>query len=449
MCGLVTVITKNKTGVNNIDVKMFTELLFADTLRGSHGTGVMFDTKQDGVQVLKAPIPAPRFIESNDYVDLMAFMYKESTFAVGHNRWATKGSHIYQNTHPFKEGAVTLVHNGTLLTHRHFANVEVDSHAICHAINNMGADAAIEQLDGAFALIWHDSRNSTLNFVRNKERPLCFIETTYSWIICSEEKLGLWIASRNNQKVVESYELEEGYLNSFNLLDRTWDSRQVKLRPKYIAPLVQSSLLGTGYNYKDDDWDTKWKLEDKTKTPEKPVEGKVISMNIHRKTKDKKQSLFGELVSFLPMAVKAHGRAYYLEGYMQEGYGRDSEEVEVRYFNDNKDMLFKLIGDEYLCGVKLNEVRNPKTKERYYTLDRISTGVYTKDAKFLSAEEVLEIGCTCDSCMGHINKSILELSKTLVIDNTVPNAKQKYRVHCPDCAAFFDSANKTSNNGAH
>ena len=45
-----------------------------------------------------------------------------------------------QNAHPFVENNIILVHNGVVYNHKKHEDTEVDSHAIVHMINNMGAN---------------------------------------------------------------------------------------------------------------------------------------------------------------------------------------------------------------------------------------------------------------------------------------------------------------------
>lgn len=191
MCGIVGVIAKGAKGLYPVDVKIFEQMLFADQLRGIDGTGVFYDTVKDGVLHSKLPITGTEFLNHKDYPKLAADINRESSFVIGHNRAATKGSLTKENTHPFKEGGITLVHNGTLWTHKHLKDVEVDSHAITHSIADAGLDETLDKLHGAYTLVWHDDGNSTLNIIRNNQRPLAIIETKYAFYICSEK---VWVS---------------------------------------------------------------------------------------------------------------------------------------------------------------------------------------------------------------------------------------------------------------
>jgi glucosamine 6-phosphate synthetase-like amidotransferase/phosphosugar isomerase protein len=145
-------------------------------------------------------------------------LFSQSNFAVGHNRSATKGKINAECTHPFRENHITLVHNGTLTSHKELhPNYEVDSRAICHNIAQEGYEETLKKLDGAFALIWFNSKEKTLNFCRNSQRPLYIIETTTSFVLVSELNLGLWILSRNNEHVIKSSPVEIEKVYSFSM----------------------------------------------------------------------------------------------------------------------------------------------------------------------------------------------------------------------------------------
>ena len=187
-----------------------------------------------------------------------------SNFYVGHNRWATKGaSDLDENAHPFKEGAVTLVHNGSLRgqwrlpDHEQFA---VDSNNIAHAINEIGIDETVSKLQGAFVLVWHDQRDQTLNFIRNDERPLYLAKlSTGTWFWASEKDMLLWILNRRKVKVtiVEQFELPSGVQISFDVSNNKF----VRLEDKthtFPSFFTQSNYSNTW----QEDYDHWWNRED-------------------------------------------------------------------------------------------------------------------------------------------------------------------------------------------
>ena len=188
MCGIVGYITQEGNGNGRIvREKFLKQAIIVDTLRGKDSTGVFFkphDHKAGNAGWLKALGTGFEFTHNEDY---RKFEREAYSIAVGHNRAATMGSVTTENAHPFQVGDITLVHNGTLRgTHSlpltmHKLGIKVDSHAIAHNLAEHDPEEIIPKLRGAFALVWHDGRDNTLNIIRNDERPLHLAE-------CADQK---------------------------------------------------------------------------------------------------------------------------------------------------------------------------------------------------------------------------------------------------------------------
>ncbi|UOF80617.1 hypothetical protein [Caudoviricetes sp.] len=240
MCGLIAIISKSTFGFLKKDVDMFTQLLYADRLRGQDGTGVFYNGKKgaSNVHTLRAPMPSSDFIATQEYANVMKQVFKESNFIVGHNRAATKGKINAACTHPFREKHITLVHNGTLETHIELSkDKEVDSQAICEHLSVHGAEETLKKINGAFALIWFNSKEGTLNFCRNIQRPLFIIETRNSFVLCSELELGQWICARNSEFIVSHKSIIPETLYSINIKDTSkLLERKVKYKSFFPAP---------------------------------------------------------------------------------------------------------------------------------------------------------------------------------------------------------------------
>lgn len=115
---------------------------------------------------------------------------------IGHNRSATVGKIVRKNAHPFEFDKVVGVHNGTLrnkwVLEKH-GDYDTDSEALYANINHYGVEAAIEKLDGAYTLVWYDKEDTTINFLRNKERPLYVVfSKDKKLVFWASEKWMLW-----------------------------------------------------------------------------------------------------------------------------------------------------------------------------------------------------------------------------------------------------------------
>lgn len=217
MCGIISIVKKGlkKTFTKN-EIDVFKQMLYADALRGWDATGVAAVKSGNNVQTTKQACTPQQFLWETSKTNL----YDNASIFIGHNRAATKGdAKNSANAHPFTEEHITLVHNGTLFSHRLLANVDVDSHAIAIALkqeNNI--KKVIEQLWGAYALVWYNKKEKRLYLIKNKERPLHVLETDELFVICSEVKLAEWILSRNNIDITKTYIIDP---NTLYYIDKT------------------------------------------------------------------------------------------------------------------------------------------------------------------------------------------------------------------------------------
>jgi hypothetical protein len=219
MCGIVGFVTSDKyQGHVKLKRDYVRQALIADTIRGPHATGIFYGVKNGGVGWAKECAPGHVFVESKNYEHIDTVL-PDCWFAVGHNRWATVGDNDkVENAHPFKEGPITLVHNGTLYgdgglkTTQKDLGVAVDSHAICHNLAVHPAVEVLEGITGAFALVWYDKRDNTINFARNASRQLWLYKTSSNMFFASEKMMLEWLLDRNNgtQKNVDATILPVG-----------------------------------------------------------------------------------------------------------------------------------------------------------------------------------------------------------------------------------------------
>lgn len=188
MCGHVGIAGK----LEFKDEATVKRLLIYDYFRGPDSTGLAVINKDgnEGKIVKIASHPLDLF----DMTKFKAVLsgYQSSVF-MGHNRAATKGVVNGINAHPFEFDHIIGAHNGTLsattfakLNHKLGEKYEVDSQAIFACIAKFGIAETVamfqESVEGkqcpdAWALVWFDLKENTLNFLRNKERPFWYAYT--------------------------------------------------------------------------------------------------------------------------------------------------------------------------------------------------------------------------------------------------------------------------------
>lgn len=202
MCGIVGVINKNpRRGFNHREAELFRTLLLLDTLRGKDSTGI-FGVDADGnVDIAKDTLTGSEFTKKKEYTDVERKMIRDGFALIGHNRAATRGNVVEKNAHPFwYKDEVVLVHNGTFTEdHKKHADVEVDSEALCHLIGQHSVDdvdTVFNKINAAYATVWYDVRDKSLNIVRNDQRPLHFYDLGNAFVISSEKSIMLFALAR-------------------------------------------------------------------------------------------------------------------------------------------------------------------------------------------------------------------------------------------------------------
>lgn len=196
------------------------DLLFLDTLRGKDSTGVATVTMGREIKTFKSLLPGHDFIEDTRFDQAIN---PGQCIWIGHNRAATVGKKSRLNAHPFISEDETMVgaHNGTITARwqcvDNHTQYDTDSEGVINMIRNRGWKDAIGKLTGAWALVVYDSRNHTLNFLRNKERPLFFaLFKEHDGIIwASEEWMIEAVCLRRNIEIGKIYYFGENTLYTF------------------------------------------------------------------------------------------------------------------------------------------------------------------------------------------------------------------------------------------
>ena len=259
-------VTSREVGFSAGEQKIFSQLLWANTLRGDDSTGVFGVNKHGNLEYLKNKGHAGDMMESKEYKDFDDSIFSDFHMVVGHNRKATRGFVTDENAHPFVEGTVALVHNGTLLNYSSLTKetVSVDSHAILHSIVERGYEDTLKEIQGAFTLAWYDTNDKTLRVIRNDQRPLFIASTIGAWYFASEKGMLEWILGREYIDISEMEECTTGTMYSFKLDDKKnmwFQPMDLYVPPKvvntpYMAPVKpdKTGEEGTSNTYQNTDF---------------------------------------------------------------------------------------------------------------------------------------------------------------------------------------------------
>lgn len=200
MCGIVGFINReaNLKAAEPL-TKWFKQALYCDALRGEHGTGILSVNDKGFYHMYKKALNAADFLELSKTKSVLR---DSSVFSVGHNRWATQGTHTDDNSHPFEHGNIVLFHNGTVSNHRSLnkPTFDVDSSAVSFMFSESDdIKKSIERIEGTYSLVWYDFLLETLNFARNEDRPMFFgyVKDSKSILFASEASMIRWLANRN------------------------------------------------------------------------------------------------------------------------------------------------------------------------------------------------------------------------------------------------------------
>lgn len=214
MCGIVGMAGE----LDGKTDKALKHMLIFDSVRGEDSTGIAAVARHSEEVVVVKQLGNPfELFEHRMYPRAIA--QRTNRVVIGHNRYATSGGVSRATAHPFEFDSLVGVHNGTL-HNKHVldnaADFKVDSENLYHHIEQNGLEAAIKIIRGAWALVWWDKYEKTLNFLRNKERTLYYtVSEQGNQLFWSSEALMMQAAlARNDIKHREISLFEEDMLYS-------------------------------------------------------------------------------------------------------------------------------------------------------------------------------------------------------------------------------------------
>lgn len=213
MCGHVGIAGKLEV----MDEATIKRLLIYDFFRGMDSTGLAALRNNGEVKLAKAAVNPIDFFDMKKFQDTLSGY--NSTVFIGHNRAATKGKVNNNNAHPFEYGHIVGAHNGTLdqsswkaLNELNGEETDVDSAAIFLAISKFGIEAVVPLLQGAWALVWFDTKDNTLNFLRNNQRPFWYSYTEdFKKVFWASEWPMIDAATKLSAQPYKLYTSDEGH----------------------------------------------------------------------------------------------------------------------------------------------------------------------------------------------------------------------------------------------
>jgi hypothetical protein len=221
MCGMTGIIARKPVGLNGREMDLMEQMLVINTLRGKDSLGVMTAFRDKEAMIIKHASGIPELLfRTTEWGKFRNRAIGNGRFVMGHNRAATRGTINNDNAHPFVENHIILMHNGTLPnsgSNLTTEKVDVDSHAICHALAAGEPKDVIPKIKGAYALIWYNTQTEKLYAIRNDERTLHVITTEDYFFLSSEAWIAAMPAQRQNRTIKQVDLMEPGDLYEWNL----------------------------------------------------------------------------------------------------------------------------------------------------------------------------------------------------------------------------------------
>lgn len=256
MCGLVGIAGDVTAALK----ESFKDMLLINQVRGRDATGAFSVNSGDSWGMAKC-LGTPELLFDTKSFEENVMRGLNKIYA-GHCRSKTAGDNTRANAHPYVyDDELVGMHNGTLRSYYQMEGYDhnrTDSYALYHNLHKYGAEETISKLDadGAWALVWYDARDKTLNFIRNEQRPLWFTWTKNKRAMLWASEPGMfWAASRkvdlwdgtsegSEERVSPYFQLPPHQLYSFEVDDRAKATEPtMRLKPiREIKPEVKKAV---------------------------------------------------------------------------------------------------------------------------------------------------------------------------------------------------------------
>lgn len=233
MCGIWGFLSEGNHGLNDKQLDLMWDMAIVGQQRGLDGTGIFGVNTKGKTFIAKEKYSAGFLLFNKKYEAFKARLFKDGKVFVGHNRAATRGSHINENTHPFTHQHITMVHNGTLTGGVELEYNRTDSEALCRLLAEKDHEA-FEIAKGAWTVIWHDARDNTINFLTNGQRPLC-IKRTYTGVaFASKEKMLDWMLDEHNMTAQNNIHIVSDTIYQFKLDTPRLEMERITLKKPWV-----------------------------------------------------------------------------------------------------------------------------------------------------------------------------------------------------------------------
>lgn len=267
MCGLVGI----AGALEYKDEEPMKRLLLDDYWRGEDSTGLAAIRSSGEVEIAKMASHPLHLFEMPKFKH--ALNGHASCVFLGHNRKATRGAVNDFNAHPYRFGHIVGGHNGTLfgstqdrLEKELDEKFPVDSMALIAAISELGIEETVKLLEGAWAITWVDLKEGSLNFIRNKDRPLWygttkdnkFIYWASEWPTIHAGMRGEYRDLKKDKNGARYFQFAEDYHFKYDISDFLAGKSQKpvckKMEGKKYVPLVNASSNYGRHTRSSDPW---------------------------------------------------------------------------------------------------------------------------------------------------------------------------------------------------
>lgn len=451
MCGIWGMVSHNGNMLKQDVMDPMRSMYLLTSLRGEHSTGMMCGKKEFNSDEIDAfwykSVGNPyEFFKSKHFERFERDYAGQSRTFWGHGRHATKGTVTTANAHPFVCDHITLIHNGTISKGVDVAKDGTDSEAVCKSIAKKGLQETLDGVEGAYVLVWIDTKDGTVNIIRNSQRTLYQMDIVNDRSFFASEGETLeylrtkHLTANERTKCNYPYLVDTGKLYSYDLVGND----KPHIRPMTFKTAWQVTAAGTVIN-------------NAVKTVKKP---NVVPLLPPVTTGSPKavefKELIGKNINFIVERTTKEGNgmiAYHGEAYDNEN-GIDGNKIVFRT-RDSREFEDKM--DSLLCGKvasvstvfpsqKITFTIKTKTIEEYdvntdaeeddnnITLVTLQNGEMIEEGKYLS----LALS-NCFHCASPI--ALSDAAEVQMCTNSIGVES----LECPDCVKLKSHYEEVAN----